>query len=160
MITQERLKSVLHCTLDGVVTHIKLGTKWHGREVGSLHHTGYLVHTVDGKQYNLHRLVFLYWHGFLPVMVDHYDQNKTNNAISNLVPSDVKHNGRNRKSNSNNKSGYTGVVWDKRRSRWKAQIKYNGKQISLGNFVNIEDAVACRKKKEQELGFCLNHGSK
>ena len=160
MITQAELKKVLTCTVDGVARHNKPESRWHGIEVGTLHHGGYLVHTINGKQYNLHRLVFLYFHGYMPAMVDHYDQDKTNNSISNLVPSSVKHNGMNRRLNKNNTSGCVGVVWDKRRGKWKAQIKVDGSQISLGSFISKGDAISCRKQAEKKYGFCLNHGSK
>lgn len=158
MITQQRVKELLSISLNGEVTHNRVGEYLHGRSVGTLHHGGYLVHTVDSKQYNLHRLIFLFWHGYLPAMVDHYDQIKTNNSISNLVPSNVTHNGMNRRLNKNNTSGYVGVVRDKKRGKWKAQIKVNGKQISIGNFTDISEAVKARKVAEAKHGFCLNHG--
>lgn len=160
MITQERVKEALICDINGSVSHNKPGTRWHGLSVGTLHHGGYLVHTINGKQYNLHRLIFLYFHGYLPPMIDHFDQCKTNNAISNLVPSNVRHNGMNRRLNKNNTSGCIGVVWQKSRGKWKAQIKVNGKQISIGSYLDKQDAVNARKEAEQRYGFCVNHGVK
>lgn len=170
MISYEEVRSLIACTTTGKAFHaIRNGEGWvvdrfnkqyAGHEIGTMHHTGYLVHTIKGKQYGLHRLIFMYHHGFMPEMVDHYDQNKLNNAISNLVPSDVVHNGMNRKINKNNTSGCVGVVWQKSRNKWRAQIKVIGKQITIGEFTDKQDAINARLKKEKEIGFCSNHGSK
>ena len=50
----------------------------------------------------------------------------------------------------NNKSGATGVYWDKRRNNWYAQITYNKKTISLGAFTDFDEAVKARKKAEEK----------
>lgn len=50
----------------------------------------------------------------------------------------------------NNTSGYPGVSWDVSRDKWKAQIKVNGKNIHLGRFDTLEEAIDCRKKAENE----------
>lgn len=67
---------------------------------------------------------------------------------------------------SSNSSGYIGVLWDKKREKWRAQInEFNtGKHVHLGYFVNIEDAgnvyvkareIEAEKVKEylRELGY-------
>ena len=40
-----------------------------------------------------------------------------------------------------NKTGYTGVSYDKARKRWKAAIKKNGKMVSLHRHKTPEDAA-------------------
>jgi hypothetical protein len=60
--------------------------------------------------------------------------------------------GYNRRRPSNNKSGKTGVAFF--RGKWQAYIYKDSKKILLGNFTDIEDAIAARKKAEIELyGF-------
>lgn len=55
---------------------------------------------------------------------------------------------------SNNKSGKSGVIWDKERSLWMAYITKDRKRIQLGRFANFEDAKSIREKAELELfGF-------
>lgn len=49
---------------------------------------------------------------------------------------------------STNKSGYAGVCFNKRTSKWHAQICVAGKQQYLGTFDKIEDAIAARKAGE------------
>ncbi len=53
----------------------------------------------------------------------------------------------------NNKSGYTGVHWEKSKNQWGAEITINGKSIFLGRFNNIEDAIDARKKAEEKYGI-------
>lgn len=47
-----------------------------------------------------------------------------------------------------NKSGITGVSWDKSRNKLVAQIMFKGRAISLGRFDKFDDAVAARKAAE------------
>jgi AP2 domain len=51
---------------------------------------------------------------------------------------------------SDNKSGVKGVVWDKSRSKWKAEIKFGGKVIYLGRFDTLEEAKQSRLEAEEK----------
>lgn len=59
----------------------------------------------------------------------------------------------NAKLSSANTSGFRGVSWNTRRSRWVAQIKYKGKTYHLGYYKNISDAVRARAEAESQLGI-------
>lgn len=48
--------------------------------------------------------------------------------------------------NKNNKSGFTGVYFDKNSNKFRAQISIANKKIKLGYFSNINDAVFAREK--------------
>lgn len=48
----------------------------------------------------------------------------------------------------NNTSGVTGVSWDKERGKWRVSIMVNKKTKYLGRFVNINEAIARRRKTE------------
>lgn len=50
----------------------------------------------------------------------------------------------------NNTSGYIGVTWDKVRKKWRAQIRFKNKNIYLGRYTNIEDAIKARKEAEEK----------
>ena len=52
---------------------------------------------------------------------------------------------------SNNRSGVTGVNWDKEKQRWRASICFKGRRYLLGRYTRFEDAVESRKKAEQEM---------
>ena len=49
-----------------------------------------------------------------------------------------------------NKSGVTGVCWDKSHNRWKAQITLRKQTINLGRFDKFDDAVKARKEAEEK----------
>ena len=73
---------------------------------------GYYVVFFGGKSHLGHRLIFLYYHGNLPVLIDHIDQNPRNNQIENLRESTKKLNAYNSKMFKHNTSGIKGVSWD------------------------------------------------
>ena len=51
----------------------------------------------------------------------------------------------------NNKSGVTGVDWQKRDRRWRASICFKGQRLFLGRFERFDDAVTARKNAEADL---------
>lgn len=75
------------------------------------------------------------------VGVDHIDGNGLNNRRSNLRPATISQNGANRRKQAGTSSVFKGVCWNKRRKKWSATIRYDGKTRSLGYFVNEEDAA-------------------
>jgi len=50
----------------------------------------------------------------------------------------------------NNRSGHTGVMCNKA-GKWEAYVYQNRKQIHLGYFSSIEEAIEARRKKSQEI---------
>lgn len=78
-------------------------------------------------------------------IVDHINQNKLDNRLENLRITSNSMNAFNRK--SNNESGYNGVN-RKQGDKWYATITANGKQLYLGTFNNLQDAINARKKAE------------
>lgn len=49
-------------------------------------------------------------------------------------------------------SGVAGVIWYKRRNKWKARIAVRGKEIPLGFFTELQDAIAARQEAERQYG--------
>ncbi len=49
-----------------------------------------------------------------------------------------------------NTSGVTGVTFDKRSGKWRAQIGFKGQKLKLGYFASFEDAVKARHRAEEE----------
>lgn len=49
-----------------------------------------------------------------------------------------------------NSSGAKGVHWDKSRSKWAAQITFQGKTHNLGRFANKQDAINAREEAEEK----------
>lgn len=139
-------------------------TRRAGKLVGSkLGEDGYIrVNiTIKNRLYKVfaHRLVWAWHHGRWPHdLLDHIDQDKSNNAIENLREVCQAENHKNRPLQKNNRSGVTGVYWDKGRNKWHAYIKYNKKYIGLGRFVCFGQAIKARKEAQIKAGFHENHG--
>lgn len=80
--------------------------------------------------------------------VDHKNGNRIDNRRENIRFVTIQQNNQNKGTRNKSKSGCNGVVWDKRRRKWRAQIGVHKKNIYLGRFENIDDAIAARKAAE------------
>lgn len=76
--------------------------------------------------------------------VDHRNFNKLDNRRSNLRICSHAQNGRNLPLKKNNTSGFSGIIWDKRKKKWVTRIKVLYKNIHLGGFEDIEEAISMR----------------
>ena len=128
-----------------------------GKPVGSISDKGYYRVYICGKQIGVHRLIWLHQKGYLPEFVDHIDHDRSNNKWSNLREVTRTENARNKTTSKANTTGYTGVYAE--RGKFRAIIGHKGKAKSLGSFKTIEEAVAARKKAENDLGYHVNHGN-
>jgi len=118
---------------------------------------GYLMVDLIKNKYRcshkIHRLVAL---NFIDnpenkLEVDHINNNKNQNSVSNLRWCTKFENMRNLKKSTKNTSGIKGVSWRKIVKKWCAYIQIDGIKTSLGYFSNIEDAKLARMKKANEL---------
>jgi hypothetical protein len=155
MITQQRLHELFEYRDDGNLIRkmsVRGGNKI-GDVVGSINREGYYAVNVDGTQTYIHRMIFLYHHGYLTdgLQIDHKDNNRANNRIENLREVTRSQNMHNSKIPSSNTSGIKGVSWSKKRQKWKAAIKKNYKTILLGYYDTIEEAAAAVEKGRKEL---------
>ena len=104
------------------------------------------------KNYKVHRLVCK---TFKPNLdntkkcVDHVDNNKLNNTISNLRWCTHQQNQHNRQLNKNNTSGIKGITWEN--EKWRARIVFNNKKSSLGYFDTLEEAKIVRYQAAKQL---------
>lgn len=55
---------------------------------------------------------------------------------------------KNKKIQTNNTSGHTGISFHKLKGQWYARISFKGKTYNLGYFDKIEDAIQARKEAE------------
>jgi hypothetical protein len=136
----------------------------HLGRMGSLHPTGYQMIRVDSKAYQESRLVYLWVTGSLPSttqQIDHINKAKDDNRLSNLRLVSQAINSRNKKKQSNNRSGYTGVYFDSAKGYYRACVRVSGRLIYMGNF---NDAFKAHQAREEwlaarpELGFTSSHG--
>ena len=83
--------------------------------------------------------------------IDHINHNGLDNRKNNLRLCTQSQNMGNSIMRSDNTSGKRGVIWNKGRHKWMAQINCGGKHFYLGLFVNMEDACNVYDKKAEEL---------
>ncbi len=138
----------------GIFRHIKpskyQGALKAGDEAGYIREGKYLVISINNRQYYAHRLAWLYVNGeWPPELLDHINQDKLDNRISNLRLASKSENCSNGSLRTNNTSGYKGVV--KFGHKWKAQITHNQEVIYLGLHDTPEKAHAAYVKKSKEL---------
>ena len=160
MITQEQVRDRYIYHADGYLTYRETAgpRAMQGSRVGFLNAKGYVSTEINGKFYRVHRLIFLYHHGYFPEQTDHINGIRDDNRISNLRDVSNQENHKNQKMYCTNTSGHMGVYWYKRNKKWGAQIPVDGKGISLGLFTNKQDAITARKAGEIQYGFHENHG--
>ena len=141
IITQEYLKSILKYNKEtGIFTWLKRN----GNIAGTLNKiSGYIIISINNKNYRAHRLAWLYMTGNFPVnQMDHINRIRNDNRFENLREATNQENDFNKGEYKNNTSGYKGVFLNKEKNKWQAQIGINGKNINLGYFTNPEDASA------------------
>jgi hypothetical protein len=118
---------------------------------------------VNGKKKDMkiHRLVALafFANPLNKRCVDHIDNDRKNNHISNLRYATNSENGMNKTKLSNNTSGVTGVMWNKSAKKWHAQITIDNIKKHLGSFDTIEDAKKARITAVNKLFGEYTHSS-
>lgn len=116
--------------------------------------SGYYEVTVRGKTYRVHRLVFMWHHGYMPENpVDHRDRNPLNNKIDNLREVSIQCNNRNCNVRVDNKTQVIGVFFHKQSRKWEAKVRVMGKCTTLVRTNDFVEAVAHRLAAEQHLNW-------
>ena len=141
-----RLKTTSHNAPKGQITK------------GTLDGKGYYHICIRGKIYRSHQLVWLYFNGEIPKVIDHINGIRTDNRLCNLRATTFRGNSINSSIGSKNTSGMVGVYFVKSISKWGAQIKNYGDVFWLGSYDNKLDAICARKSAEFKMGFHPNHG--
>lgn len=82
---------------------------------------------------------------------DHINGNRLDNRKCNLRTATVNQNQHNQRKHIDNRSGYKGVAWHKRRDKWIARIILNKKSRHLGYFSTAEAAHKAYRIAAKEL---------
>jgi hypothetical protein len=83
--------------------------------------------------------------------VDHINGDKLDNRKDNLRLVNHAHNQQNRHGlNKRNRSGFRGVSWHSRDRRWQADLRANGRTVSLGYFDTVEAANTAVKESRRK----------
>lgn len=132
---------------DGKHSAQHICARWNVRYAGreaftSIDARGYVIGAVFDQPLSGHRVAWAIHHGAWPDgPIDHINGKRNDNRADNLREADIFGNNRNVASAKGSTSRYLGVCWVERRSRWRATIKVNRKQIWLGAFALEEDAA-------------------
>ena len=161
MISKSILEAYLKYNPDtGVFTRIS--GKYINLETNCINRSGYVVISINGKNYLAHRLAWILYYGSLEddMEIDHINHVRHDNRVANLRKVSKKINSRNTSLGSSNRSGILGVCWDNTKMRWRAFITVDGVRKGLGYFKDMSEAVMVRKEAEKDNGFHKNHGEK
>ena len=118
---------------------------------------GYIKATVHDKNDSnikytilMHRVIMNVSDNKIYVDHIHGKETRNDNIKSNLRLATPSQNNMNKTLQRNNTSGTTGVYFKKNANKWIASITINKKEIIIGRFDNIEDAIAARKEAEEK----------
>jgi hypothetical protein len=118
--------------------------------------TSYAAHSIRNKEVEsqtiymhtliVQRMQLIVTSGF---EIDHKNSNGLDNQRENLQVITTVQNQQKAIAHIDNTSGQRGVEFSSRFNKWRARITVNKTRIELGYFVNLEDAIAARKKAEE-----------
>lgn len=132
--------------------------RFSGEEAGAVLPIGYRYINFNKKLRSAHRIAWLWMTGEWPdAQVDHINGDRADNRWANLRAATQKQNSANVGLRSTNTSGVKGVCWLAAKSRWRATITVNRREIRLGQFRTLEDAKAARKSAEAEYHGVFAH---
>jgi hypothetical protein len=160
-ITQALLRELFEYREDGVFVRkvatsnrVKVGDVVGWKTVGDR----YVGLCVNGKKEYMHRMMFLYHHGYLPKYIDHVDGDGSNNRIENLREATQSENLYNLGCKSNNKCGIKNISWDKNQKKWIVTSKVFGKKTYFGSYNDLELAeLVAIEVREKYHGKFANH---
>ena len=154
MINQETVKNLFYYDVESGMLFWRIGNgrnvkPW--QEAKALNGNGYCTAKVNGKSYLTHRLAWLYVYGEFPKEdIDHKNRIRNDNRLCNLRAVSRTDNCQNISLPSHNKSGHIGISWFKSHKSWTVYVKVNKKNKWLGNYKNLDDAIAARKAGEKQ----------
>lgn len=135
--------------LDTIRTVVRNGKPFLQRrlDVGSVNPDGYIRVWCNGTLRMKHRLLFWLYHGYLPEEIDHMDKNRSNNCISNLRPSNRKHNTK-------------GITFNGRRRFTQEELHNICKDIATGTYsdINLADKYQCTRTAIMGIRVKRRHG--
>ena len=132
-----------------------------GKKAGYLRNNGYIEIALHGQKMAAHRLAWLFGHKEDPgdKQIDHINSDRADNRIANLRLATQKQNMSNLRKRDGTTSVYKGVSWYKRKRKWIAQIRINGKSTHLGCFHDeLAAHMAYCQAAQKHFGEFANFG--
>lgn len=127
--------------------------RYPGKRAGTVHtKLGYRTISIDKERLLAHRLAWFVMHGVWPPNeVDHKFGVVGDDRISQLRCATHAQNRKNSCRPRTNRSGYTGVTWNKNRRCWQAQIVSDNRYYYLGKYDSPEEAAEARSTAAKEM---------
>ena len=132
--------------------------RWAGKRAFTQRTTdGYHQGLINGASYRAAPVAWAMCKGYWPqttgLFVDHINNIRDDDRISNLQLLSASDNARKRLPTAANPSGFVGVSFDKEKGQWRARITLDNKRVSLGRYTTLEEAVKTRLAAEKESGY-------
>lgn len=150
-MTQKRLKEVLkYNPKTGVFKWCQSRPGCVAGQVAGTLANGYRQIEIDYKLFRAARLAWIYQTGGWPEnLVDHKNGVRDDDRWSNLRAATYAENARNKGICPRNTTGKTGVHPVKSSGKWGAEIGVEGRNIKLGKFECLGEAIAARCEAEK-----------
>ena len=131
-----------------------------GQLVGWLKNDGYrLVTSKLFGTFYVHKIIWTMHGGTYDTVVDHIDNDKSNNKIENLRAATQQQNVFNTRMRKDNKSGVKGVCWFAPKNQWLVQVRKNKKSVVQKFFDDFELAeLVAIEGRDKFHGRFANHG--
>lgn len=124
-------------------------TRYAGKQIGVCDKDGYRRTCLFGKNYLVHRLVWMYVYGVWPKLeIRHINRDNDDNRVSNLRLISLHDKCRDRKARCDSSTDIVGVCFNEDAQRYQARIYVDKKTKHLGYFSTIEGAAEARKRAE------------
>ena len=130
-----------------------------GDVVGSRNDKGYQNIVIKGKQWGVHKVIFLMHHGYLPEVIDHVNGLPNDNRIQNLRAATQKKNNQNQRFAKHNTSGVKGVSFHKKTGKWRCSLSTDNKTKQVTCFASKDAAAEFMELwRDMAHGEFANHG--
>jgi len=128
-----------------------------GSSVGWVTKYGYKMTEIHGKNYMVHRLIYLMIKGETPIAIDHINRNKLDNRIENLRAATKSNNSKNVSVRADNALGIKNVHWNKSRKTYVVCVSSNGRNVFHKYEKDLEAAELmaqlAREKYHKEFAY-------
>lgn len=123
-----------------------------GQRAGVVATNGRRYINICGEKVMAHRLAWFIMCGEWPAGdVKQKNGNHDDCRFGNLIDQTRTDTAKNRRVNHNSKSGHPGVTWVESRQKWQVHITQNYKQVGLGYYDELSEAITVRETAQQSL---------
>lgn len=135
-------------------SHKQFNKRFANKEAGTIekrNNTKYRRINVSGKLFYAHTIAWILTYKEFPAMLDHIDKDGLNNNIKNLRLTNKSENAKNSSLSKRNKTGLTGVRYDKTYNVFIAQVSINRrhKQLYRGTLLDCAASIIAFRQEEE-----------